>query len=415
MSKIEQLIKELCPNGVEYNNLGELGVFLGGITGKSKEDFTNGNSKFITYKNIYSNPSLKIDVEDKVRIFEGEKQNTVEYGDVLFTGSSETPEECGISSVLTIKTDEELFLNSFCFIFRFNNKSLMIPNFSKHLFRSPELRYKIIKTANGVTRFNISKKLMNKIKIPIPPLQVQREIVRILDTFSEYTTELTTELTMRKKQYEYYRDNLFSFDSCEYEQRLLGEIGEVRMCKRILKEQTLDIGDIPFYKIGTFGKEANAYISQELFEEYKSKYNYPKIGDVLISASGTIGRTVVFDGKDAYFQDSNIVWIENDESIVLNKYLFHFYKIAKWYIAEGGTIQRLYNDNLKKTNILVPYPNDKEKSLTEQQRIVDILDRFDTLCNDISKGLPAEIEARKKQYEYYRDKLLDFKNINEEV
>ena len=409
MSKIEQLIKELCPNGVEYNNLGELGVFLGGITGKSKEDFTNGNSKFITYKNIYSNPSLKIDVEDKVRIFEGEKQNTLEYGDVLFTGSSETPEECGISSVLTIKTDEELFLNSFCFIFRFNNKSLMIPNFSKHLFRSPELRYKIIKTANGVTRFNISKKLMNKIKIPIPPLQVQREIVRILDTFSEYTTELTTELTMRKKQYEYYRDNLFSFDSCEYEQRLLGEIGEVRMCKRILKEQTLDIGDIPFYKIGTFGKEANAYISQELFEEYKSKYNYPKIGDVLISASGTIGRTVVFDGKDAYFQDSNIVWIENDESIVLNKYLFHFYKIAKWYIAEGGTIQRLYNDNLKKTNILVPYPNDKEKSLTEQQRIVDILDRFDTLCNDISKGLPAEIEARKKQYEYYRDKLLIFK------
>ena len=409
MSKIEQLIKELCPNGVEYNNLGELGVFLGGITGKSKEDFTNGNSKFITYKNIYSNPSLKIDVEDKVRIFEGEKQNTLEYGDVLFTGSSETPEECGISSVLTIKTDEELFLNSFCFIFRFNNKSLMIPNFSKHLFRSPELRYKIIKTANGVTRFNISKKLMNKIKIPIPPLQVQREIVRILDTFSEYTTELTTELTMRKKQYEYYRDNLFSFDSCEYEQRLLGEIGEVRMCKRILKEQTLDIGDIPFYKIGTFGKEANAYISQELFEEYKSKYNYPKIGDVLISASGTIGRTVVFDGKDAYFQDSNIVWIENDESIVLNKYLFHFYKIAKWYIAEGGTIQRLYNDNLKKTNILVPYPNDKEKSLTEQQRIVDILDRFDTLCNDISKGLPAEIEARKKQYEYYRDKLLTFK------
>ena len=412
MSKIEQLIKELCPNGVEYNNLGELGVFLGGITGKSKEDFTNGNSKFITYKNIYSNPSLKIDVEDKVRIFEGEKQNTLEYGDVLFTGSSETPEECGISSVLTIKTDEELFLNSFCFIFRFNNKSLMIPNFSKHLFRSPELRYKIIKTANGVTRFNISKKLMNKIKIPIPPLQVQREIVRILDTFSEYTTELTTELTMRKKQYEYYRDNLFSFDSCEYEQRLLGEIGEVRMCKRILKEQTLDIGDIPFYKIGTFGKEANAYISQELFEEYKSKYNYPKIGDVLISASGTIGRTVVFDGKDAYFQDSNIVWIENDESIVLNKYLFHFYKIAKWYIAEGGTIQRLYNDNLKKTNILVPYPNDKEKSLTEQQRIVDILDRCDTLCNDISKGLPAEIESRQKQYEYYRDKLLSFKEIS---
>lgn len=122
----------------------------------------------------------------------------------------------------------------------------------------------------------------------------------------------------------------------EVEWKKLGEVGEVRMCKRILKHQTTEIGDIPFYKIGTFGKEANAYISQELFNEYKSKYSYPKIGEILISASGTIGRTVIFDGQDAYFQDSNIVWIENNQSTVLNKYLFHFYKIAKWHTAEGG-------------------------------------------------------------------------------
>jgi type I restriction enzyme S subunit len=201
----------------------------------------------------------------------------------------------------------------------------------------------------------------------------------------------------------------------EVEWKLLGDIGEVRMCKRILKEQTLDKGDIPFYKIGTFGKEPNSYISQELFDEYKSKYNYPKIGEVLISASGTIGRTVIFDGQDAYFQDSNIVWIENDESQVLNKYLFYFYKIAKWYIAEGGTIQRLYNENLRKTNIPIPYQKDIEKSLAEQQRIVDILDRFDTLCNDISSGLPSEIKLRQKQYEHYRDKLLTFKKLEVEV
>src|SRR5690606_2813434 len=109
---------------------------------------------------------------------------------------------------------------------------------------------------------------------------------------------------------------------------------------------TSDMGDIPFYKIGTFGKEPNAYISRNLFEEYKSKYNYPKIGEILISASGTIGRTVIFDGEDSYYQDSNIVWIENDESQVLNKYLFYFYQTVKWNVSDGGTIQRLYNDNL---------------------------------------------------------------------
>ncbi|MGL4956022.1 MAG: restriction endonuclease subunit S, partial [Bacteroidales bacterium] len=209
------------------------------------------------------------------------------------------------------------------------------------------------------------------------------------------------------KQYEYYRDSLLTFgDNVEW--KTLGEIGEVRMCKRILKEQTSDVGVIPFYKIGTFGKEPNAYISKELFDEYKSKYNYPRIGEVLISASGTIGRAVIFDGKDAYFQDSNIVWIENDESQVLNKYLFYFYQIAKWEIAEGGTIQRLYNENLKKTKIPIPFPKDIKKSLAEQERIVSILDKFDKLTNSISEGLPAEIKARQQQYEYYREKLLSF-------
>lgn len=185
-------------------------------------------------------------------------------------------------------------------------------------------------------------------------------------------------------------------------------VGEICMCKRILKEQTSDIGDVPFYKIGTFGKTPNAYISRELFDEYKSKYNYPHVGEILISASGTIGRAVIFDGKEAYFQDSNIVWIKNDESQVLNKYLFYCYQIVDWKIAEGGTIQRLYNDNLKKTLIPIPFPDDRKKSLAEQERIVSILDKFDTLTNSISEGLPKEIELRRKQYEYYRNQLLSF-------
>lgn len=113
---------------------------------------------------------------------------------------------------------------------------------------------------------------------------------------------------------------------------------------------------------------------------------------------------MVYDGEDAYYQDSNIVWIANDESIVLNKYLKYYYQLQPWNISTGGTIARLYNDNLSRTKIYVP-------TITEQERIIGILDRFDTLCNDLSSGLPAEIEARQKQYEYYRDKLLSFKEL----
>ncbi|WP_286708154.1 restriction endonuclease subunit S [Psychrobacter sp. UBA2514] len=261
----------------------------------------------------------------------------------------------------------------------------------------------------------LSKSAIEKLELPIPcpdmpekSLEIQSEIVRILDTFTELTAELTAELSLRKKQYNHYRDQLLSFEEGEVEWKTLGWIGDVRMCKRIMKNQTSDSGDIPFFKIGTFGKEPDAYISRDVFEEYKERYSYPRVGEILISASGTIGRAVIFNGEDAYFQDSNIVWLENDESKVLNKYLFYFYQIASWNVSDGGVIKRLYNDNIKKTLIPIPFPNDPEKSLAEQARVVEILDKFDILTTSISEGLPREIELRQKQYEYYRDLLLSF-------
>ena len=198
-----------------------------------------------------------------------------------------------------------------------------------------------------------------------------------------------------------YMDKLL--DGVEVEWITLGEVGKVRMCKRVLKHQTSDSGEVPFYKIGTFGKEPNAYINQDLFNEYKTKYSYPKIGEVLISASGTIGRTVIFDGRKAYFQDSNIVWIENNESQVLNKYLFYFYQVVNWNVSEGGTIKRLYNDNLRKIQIPIP-------PLKIQAEIVRILDAF----TELTAELTAEVVARRKQYAYYRGQLLSFEEVNVE-
>lgn len=157
----------------------------------------------------------------------------------------------------------------------------------------------------------------------------------------------------------------------DWKQRKLGDVGSVSMCRRIFKEQTSESGDIPFYKIGTFGGEADAFISRELFEEYKAKYPYPKKGDILISASGSIGRTVEFTGENEYFQDSNIVWLNHDERLD-NSFLKCFYSVVKWAGIEGSTIKRLYNDNILNTTITLP-------SVAEQKKIGEYFSIIDHL------------------------------------
>jgi type I restriction enzyme S subunit len=373
MSEIDKLLEGV---EVEWKTLGEVVKIVKGkqlnkelLTDDGLYPAYNGGTSFSGFTNVY---------------------NYNENNTIISQGGASA------GFVNFVKT--KFFANAHCYVILPNIEIVEI-RFIYHFLKQKQEMLMSKQHGAGIPALRTSE--ISEILIPIPPLSVQKEIVGILDKMTEHTAQLTAELTARKKQYNFYRDQLLRFQEGEVEWKTLGMVGEVRMCKRILKEQTTDVGDIPFYKIGTFGKEPNAYISKKTFEEYKSKYNYPKLGEVLISASGTIGRTVIFDGIDAYFQDSNIVWIENDEKQVLNKYLFYFYQIAKWEIADGGTIQRLYNDNLKKTKIPIP-------SLKQQERIVTILDKFDMLTTSISEGLPKEIELRKKQYEYYRDMLLTF-------
>lgn len=164
----------------------------------------------------------------------------------------------------------------------------------------------------------------------------------------------------------------------DWDVKTLGNVGDVKMCKRIFNNQTKETGTIPFYKIGTFGKEPDAFIPEDLFNTYKRKFAYPKKGDILISASGTIGRTVIFDGNPAYFQDSNIIWIDNDEKLVTNEYLYHVYQVAK-YNTEGGTIQRLYNDVINSTNFTLP------PTKAEQTAIANALNDADALITALEK------------------------------
>lgn len=155
-----------------------------------------------------------------------------------------------------------------------------------------------------------------------------------------------------------------------WEQRKFGDVGTVAMCKRIFKEETSENGEVPFYKIGTFGGEPDAYISREVYEKYKTMYPYPKKGDILISASGSIGRTVEYTGKDEYFQDSNIVWLQHNKNID-NSFLKVLYSVVQWS-CEGSTIKRLYNDNFLKTKIVIP-------NIKEQMLIGEYFGRLDNL------------------------------------
>ncbi|EIG26447.1 type I restriction modification DNA specificity domain protein [Streptococcus parasanguinis F0449] len=159
----------------------------------------------------------------------------------------------------------------------------------------------------------------------------------------------------------------------------LGNLGSVAMNKRIFKEETSEAGEIPFYKIGTFGSEPDSFITREKFEEYKSKYPYPEIGDILISASGSIGRTVEYQGEEAYFQDSNIVWLKHDERLD-NSFLKQFYSIVKWQGIEGTTIKRLYNKNILETSIALP-------SISEQTAIGSLFRNLDDLLTSYKDNL----------------------------
>jgi len=414
VSKLNSLIKGLCPEEVEYKTLGELGFFYGGLSGKNKNDFVDGNSKFISYMNVFSNPEIDLTTNDKVLIKENEKQNTLEFGDIIFTGSSESLFESGMSSVLTERTDDKLYLNSFCFGFRLNNRNLLLPAFSKHLFRSLDIRKQIIRLANGVTRFNLSRKKMEKVQIPIPPLPIQEEIVRILDTFTKLTTELkeelTAELTARKKQYEYYRDELLTFGD-EVEWKTLAEIGELirgtGLQKSDFKEEgfpCIHYGQLHTY-YGTSASETISFVSPEQSKKLKKAQK----GDVLIVGVSEniedickplawLGETICISGDMFAFRHN-----QNTKYITYLLQTSDFSRYKERY-AHGAKVTRLRQDKLLSYKIPIP-------PLAEQERIVCILDKFDALVNDISIGLPAEIEARQKQYEYYREKLLSFKEL----
>ncbi|EPK6349508.1 restriction endonuclease subunit S [Proteus mirabilis] len=415
MSHLNYLEKLLDGVEVVWLPLGDIAEIYGGLTGKSKADFESGNAKYISYKNIFNNIDVDPDQLELVKLSKNERQNKVRYGDILFTGSSEIAVEAGMSSAVTIDFKEPVYLNSFSFGVRFNDDIKLMPEFSKYLFRSRFMRSDITKSANGVTRFNVSKARFKKILVPIPcpdnpekSLAIQSEIVRILDKFTALTAELTAELNMRKKQYNYYRDKLLSFEEGEVEWKTLGEValdfGRGKSKHRPRNDPSLYGGDIPFIQTGDIRNAAHTI--QKYSQTYselglKQSKLWPK-GTLCITIAANIAETSIL-GFDACFPDSVIGFVANPEE-TSSSYVEYLLSSIKTQLEEKGQGSAQSNINLGTfQNLKLPFP-----LITDQERIVALLDKFELLTNSITEGLPREIELRQKQYEYYRDLLLNF-------
>lgn len=404
--RILEFIKNNCGQNVEFHALGDIGEFFGGLSGKTKEDFKNGNAKYITYKNIFSNHKVNLELCDFVNIKENEKQNSLKFGDILFTLSSETQNECAVSSVICQEIKEPIYLNSFSFCFR-PKENLLLPDFCAYLFRSSAVREKLIKTANGVTRFNVSRKKVAEIKIPVPSLEVQNKIVEVLDSFSSLVRSLVLEKTAREKQYKYYLNHLITNAK---NSRIL-KLGEV-----------CEIGDglhgTPKYSENSEYKFINGnnlkngfiIISNNVKSIDKTTYEKLKIDlsenkTLLLSINGTIGNLAFYRNEKVALGKS-VCYINIISDEVNQKYLYYFLQTdysLKYYNAKStqGTIKNLGLKAIREFEFPLP-------PLDEQERIVRILDSLNELANGFSVGIPKEIELRQKQYEYWRDKLLEF-------
>lgn len=390
---------------VEWKTLDEISSIYGGLTGKGKADFENGNALYVPYKNIFNNIEVDFNNLEAVNVSDDERQYTIKYGDVLFTGSSETAEEAGMSSAVTTKTEQKIYLNSFSFGLRFNDDVELLPEFSKFLFRTLSIRKEIVKSASGVTRFNISKARFKKIKIPIPPLSVQTEIVRILDALTALTSELTSELTLRRKQYEYYREKLLSFDSLEQlnmggaKKKLIDVAiyAKVRIsANKLNKENYVGVENLLQNKLG---KTSSNYVPTEgSFIEYLPN-------DILIGNIRPYLRKIWLADKTGG-TNGDVLVIRLTDKNILPRYLYHILANEHFFeynikYSKGAKMPRGDKAAILQYEFDVP-------SLEEQHRIVSILDKFETLTNSITEGLPLAIEQSQKRYEYYRELLLNF-------
>ncbi|MFL2062517.1 restriction endonuclease subunit S [Latilactobacillus sakei] len=327
-------------------------------------DFKNGE---IDYSNIHYVEQERYEQDKKIQI---------EDGSILITKDGTLGKVAYVKELPAPAT-----LNAGVFNVKVNKNVEVNQKYLFHYLYAPFLLKFASEQSTGGTIKHLNQNVLVKFQVPLTSFEEQSKISDFLTKFDQAITLQQRKLELLKKLKQGYLQQMFptkdkvipqlrfSIFNGDWEQVKLGNLGHVAMNKRIFKDETSSVGEIPFYKIGTFGKHADAFISRELFEEYRAKYPYPKVGDLLISASGSIGKVVEYTGEDEYFQDSNIVWLAHDTKIT-NAFLKQIYQTIKWAGLEGSTIKRLYNKNILDTQICMP-------SLSEQNLISKLLTFLD--------------------------------------
>ena len=416
MTHIEQLIQDLCPNGVEFKTLGDLGVFENtGVDKKSRDD--EQEVTLLNFMDVCRHKYIDASIPSMVVTAPDRKieQCNVLKDDIFITPSSETIDEIGFAAV--IMEDLPNVVYSYHIMrYRLKQPNTTTAKFIRYLFEAPVVRKQILKGAKGLTRFGLSKYQFAAIEIPLPPIEIQQKIVECLDKFSALAAELQVglqeEYQMRRKQYEHYRTQLLTphsdnnsadkTDGRNWEWKTLGEIATFSQGIQVNVNGQHDSskdGYVRFLRIVDYTKdnEPPRYI------EFPGERYIVNESDIVMIRYGAAGKVVRgYNGAIA----NNLFKVTFNENLVNKDFAFY-------YLAQNKIYQKLNGASSSTTMPAVNFSTVKQlafplPSLTEQARIVAILDKFESLTTSLSDGIPAEQAAQQKRYEYYRDLLLTF-------
>ena len=399
---------------VEWKPLGEICQISN--TGVDKKIHEHENKvRLLNFVDVFKNQYLTNDTPAMITSANDRKviDCNILQGDIFVTPSSEVIDEIGQSAMAVENIDNAVYSYHIMRL-RIHDKSLVYPPFLNYLFQSDDLRRQIRANAQGMTRFGLTQPKWKALQIPIPPLSVQTKIVQILDAFTAITAELTAELSMRNKQYQYYRDKLLSENELVkvgFEWKTLGEVGELIRGNGLTKKDLLDDGvpAIHYGQIYTYYRTETIKTISFVSKELAKKLRKVDCGDVVITNTSEnfddVGKALLYLGTEQAVTGGHATIFKPSQAI-LGKYFVYFtqskyFSNEKRKYAKGTKVIDVSAADMAKIQIPIP-------PLAEQARIVAILDKFDTLTRSISDGLPREIELRQQQYAYYREALLSF-------
>lgn len=403
MTKLEQLINELCPDGVEYRDVSS---FAKNESAKNKGQ-KNTRAFSITQRGLI--PTSEYFKDARIT-----SEDTSGYKIVKHHWFVYSPSRIDVGSINYLKEEESVIVSPLNVVFSIDEK-IITAEYLLYFLQSRKGTWQILTTRQGIE--GTGRKLLpfekfGKIKVPVPPLPVQEEIVRILDSFTQLTAELTAELTARKKQYEYYRDSLLTFGD-DVPMVKLADIATSIYRGAGIKRDEVTPGGIPCVRYGEIYTSYDISFTECISHTRADVVASPKFfehGDIIFTITGEsveeIAKSIAYLGYDKCMAGGDTVVMKHNQEPRYISYVLST-AAAQTQKSKGKVKSKVVHSSVPALkDIEIPLPD-----MDTQKRIADLLDNFHSLCNDITTGLPAEIEARKKQYEYYRDKLLTFKEL----